>query len=408
MHLREASQAFVLVTLALTSTLASGKPVENPETFKNMESGAWKDWVGSSLYRSPSEPPDSGTSKETSSHLSDPQRQNEGILSKYGQRVPSPDYKLPEARAWASLPDRDLTKKTGIEAQVKERKKIAQGNTWPGETGLGKGLGLPYNVDSRARAKSSPEISKSEDPVKKEWWRWIVRSRSEPKTPEEAAKKEKWWKRLKSNPKLFKSRRLAPIPEEKRGQKQGERAMSAPVDAAKEMEWSRHYSKARNDIASGRGDASLYHKHANAYVRVKPQLTRQSFHDERAGSSPEALRKQFKTHHRTSMTSDGRYSGDGLFFGKSPLGLGAEGARGRSMLTSGDADYRSGQYRHQLLQKATEEDDVRSTIMKPGSRLQEWRKAREGEDAGAQRAREEKGKKMQQTGEEGLSEIKES
>ena len=144
--------------------------------------------------------------------------------------------------------------------------------------------------------------------------------------------------------------------------------------------WAKHTEKYGPMNRHDRGDDSrLYHKHANSFVQIHPRLSTQSFNGREERSLQKDLQK-FKMHHRQSLTSDGRYSGDGKFYGKSPLVLGAEGARDVSLLYKSlppeeQKNYRAGQFSKIFRGKALEQEDGHFNI-KAHSRLQNWMRER--------------------------------
>ena len=182
-------------------------------------------------------------------------------------------------------------------------------------------------------------------------------------------------------------------------------------NSVQDAQWKRHYNMIRPRVQAERGDASLYHRHANRFVDVYAPHARASFHA-REPWSAEKDHQKFAMHHRNSMTSDGRYSGDGSFLGKSPLALGAEGAPGMMPLTQvkkepmkkeheeprdsprqhrespgerrksagqpeTEPGYQPGQYQHQLRGTASESEDRRATIMTMDPRIENLRKERQ-------------------------------
>ena len=380
MHVSTLSRAFLLTTVTAGVAWASAKPVINPETFNKMPEKEWGEWTSNALQRHPSTPPETetGASAGQSTRLgrsraklrsayanlkagklpkigkkkpappqaeeNEVQKQNTGLLRKYEGKVPETDYKLPEGRKYGSLAKKEPSRFIGIEARAKERKALKQQNTWNMANGLGAGLGFP---NSNENALSRAEMNK-------------MKASQRPKRT------------------LFQS-----------------------DDPQKEALWQRIHAKDGRAIASRRGDADLYHRHANVYVKNEPDLRSQSFVGRDHKNEPENKLPTYDSHHRLSMTSDGRYSGDGSFLGKSSLAMGAEGPPSKSLLAAGNPDYSPGQYRDRMRPTATEYDDVRSSQIKPHSRLDLMSQKRQGENQRArQRAQEDATQASGQKGKE--------
>ena len=360
------------------------KPKKSP--FQKMNQDQYKGWLNHALTREPDK--DHGSSSGRSSaesqeahhpsstmpsdvkygpgeHVSSyplhrhldkehKKEQNEDILKKYegNGKVPRPENPLPESRSFGSYPHRDPGSVTGIEKAAKERK--ANPAPWESPDKRGKGLGLPAYTTSEGwhpPGKEPPLLSrhgkefKVKLPNGKPLGTWI------------------------HGDLLWKQNHLP-----------------------------KHEARIRHDRGD---DHRLYHKHANSFVQVEPRLSTQSFNGREERSLSKDMQK-FKAHHRQSLTSDGRYSGDGKFFGKSPLALGAEGARGASLLSKSlppkeQAGYRVGQFSKQLRGKALEQEDGHFNI-KAHSRLQNWMKQRTASEGLAKSQQREKMEEEQKKG----------
>ena len=278
------------------------------------------------------------------------------LLNEYeGKQGHGADAEKMRNRKYGSLPLSETTGPLNIAKLEKERKAAREKNVYTKETdptGLGKGMGFaPYMEKPQSQQQWAEHQKYSEAFARQRYEEKQEQLKQEGKPPMESPFK-------------------APV---SRAPKHLEYQSSDPE---KEAAWQRHHTKAGGAISADRGDAAFNHRYHNTDVTNEPRMARQSF-SSREDSSQTMRHQKFDMHNTQSLPSDGRYGGEGSLLGKSPLAMGAEGPRSKSLLAQDDPNYRPGMYSGPLRGTASEQDDIQSTMHKPQSRLEKWQQQRQ-------------------------------